>query len=300
MILRPTAFAATLVLLALAASPGTAAPTPTAATNGPVRHETLTLVDPSRPTDDPGGTRSAPSRTLVTEVYVPRGKGPFPAVLLAHGNNGNPGKLSQLLEAWAAAGYVAAAPAFPLTNDLSGGPSILGDYRNQPGDLEFVLDELLARSRRKTGFLAGRIDPRHIGAAGFSLGGATIYGYAFNRCCRDPRVDAVILMDAFRPPFDGAYRFRGPVMFVHLRYDPIVSYDNSSAAYAESTTPKLLMTLEQGVHPEPFENIPSPHDEAVIAATTKFWDVYLRDEGTIRSIVRAGTDPGLSTVVAER
>ena len=277
MILRPAAFAATLVLLALAASPGTAATTPTAATTEPVRHETLTLVDPSRPTDDPGGTRGAPSRTLVTEVYVPRGKGPFPVVLLAHGNHGNPGKLSQLLEAWAAAGYVAAAPAFPLTNDLSGGPSILVDYRNQPGDLEFVLDELLARSRRKTGFLAGRIDPRHIGAAGFSLGGATVYGYAFN----------------------GAYRFRGPVMFVHLRNDPIVSYDNSTAAYAESTTPKLLMTLEQGVHPEPFENIPSVHDEAVIAATTKFWDVYLRGEGTIRAIVRAGADPGLSTVVAK-
>ncbi|MGZ8766572.1 MAG: hypothetical protein ACXW2C_12870, partial [Acidimicrobiia bacterium] len=108
------------------------ATTNTAPTAEPVRHETLTFVDPSRPTEDPGGGRSAPDRTRVTEVYVPRGKGPFPLVLLAHGNNGNPGKLLQLLEAWASAGYVVAAPMFPLTNDLTGSPSIVGDYRNQP------------------------------------------------------------------------------------------------------------------------------------------------------------------------
>jgi hypothetical protein len=60
------------------------------------------------------------------------------------------------------------------------------------------------------------------------------------------------------------------------------------------------MTLEQGLHPEPFENVPSPHDEAVRAATTRFWDAYLRGRGTIRSIVHAGTEPGLSTAIAKR
>ncbi len=267
-----------------------------------MRHETLTLVDPSRPTDDPSSDRSAPDRTLVTEVYVPAGKGPFPVVLLAHGNNGNPGKLSELLEAWAGAGYVVAAPTFPLTNDLHGGPSVLGDYRNQPGDMSFVLDQLLARSRRSTGFLAGRVDRRHVGAAGFSLGGATVYGLAYNRCCRDRRIDAVILMDALRLEFSGDSfgRIRGPVMFVHLRNDPIVAYRNSTESYAKAIGPKFLMTLEQGVHPEPYENLPSPHDEAVTAATTAFWDLYLQRQGTIRTVVRAGTEPGLSDVIAER
>ena len=87
-----------MVLLGLASAPvGAAGVSPT-----PVpTHETITFVDPSRPTEDPTADRSAPDRTLVTEVYVPGGKGPFPIVLLAHGIAGNPGKLSQLLEAWA-------------------------------------------------------------------------------------------------------------------------------------------------------------------------------------------------------
>ena len=292
------ACAVAVVLLGLASAPvGAAEVAPT-----PVTHETITFVDSSRPTEDPTADRSAPDRTLVTEVYVPGGKGPFPLVLLAHGIAGNPGKLSQLLEKWAGAGYVVAAPAFPLTNDLSGKPSVGGDYRNQPGDMSFVLDELLARSRRSTGSLAGRIDARHIGVAGFSLGGATVYGLAYNRCCRDRRIDAVLLMDAYRPDFDGSpyRRIRGPVMFVHLRNDPLVLYRSSTESYAKAVPPKLLMTLEQGVHPEPFENSPSPHDEAVMAATTAYWDLYLKREGTLRSVVRAGTEPGLSDVIAKR
>src|SRR4051812_31479398 len=72
-------------------APGSAMPVP-------VRHQTITLVDTSRPTEDPIADRDAPTRTLVTEVYVPGGKGPFPLVVMAHGNLGNPGKLSQLQE----------------------------------------------------------------------------------------------------------------------------------------------------------------------------------------------------------
>ena len=293
------ALTAVLTALVLGSAPAAA---PEAGAVGVARftHRTLTLVDTSRPTQDPVADRDAPTRTLVTEVYVPAGKGPFPLVVMAHGNNGNPGKLSQLLEAWAGAGYVVAAPRFPLTNDVTG-PSAPGDVLNQPADMTFVIDQVLRRSRGSGVFLGGRVDPRHIGVGGFSLGGATVYALAFDRCCRDRRIDAVILMDALRLQIGVApLRIRGPVMFVHLRNDPVVKYGNATESYAEATTPKLLMTLEQGIHPEPYENIPSPEDAAVMAATTRFWDVYLRGEGGIRSIVRAGTDPGLSSVVAKR
>jgi predicted dienelactone hydrolase len=267
-----------------------------------VQHVTMTFVDSSRPQEDPSGARSAPERTIVTEIYVPKGKGPFPLVVFAHGNAGNPGKLTRMLGAWAKAGYVVVAPTFPLTNDLNGARSVTVDFTNQPADVRFVLDKVLRRNRKPGSPLRNKIDPRRIGLAGHSLGGGTAYGVAFQDCCRDRRIDAVVAMDAVRLPFgDGEYEFRGkPLLLIHLVGDPVVPYKTSEDIYAVAAPPKYLMALQQGIHFEPFEDAPSPHDDAVIAATTAFWDAYLghRDRAR-RRVVRAGTEPGLSTVTAE-
>ncbi len=267
-----------------------------------VRHVTMTFVDRSRPTDDPTGARSADSRTLVTEVYIPRGPGPYPLVVFAHGNAGNPGKLTQLLSAWARAGYVVVAPTFPLTNDLTDAPSVIVDFVNQPADVSFVIDRVLRQAKRRHSALYHRIDARHIGLAGHSLGGGTAYAVAFNACCRDRRIDAIVAMDAVRLPFgDNAYAFRGrPLLLIHITGDPVVPFGTSESIYAAAAPPKYLMALNQGIHFEPFENAPSPHDGAVIKATTAFWNGYLKGRRAARRhIVAAGTQPGLSRVTAQ-
>jgi dienelactone hydrolase len=295
-------FGRLLVVIALAGSlVGLAPLAASAATGRDPKHVTLTFVDRSRPQDDPSGARSAPVRTLVTEVYIPRGKGPFPLVLFAHGNAGNPGKLTQLLSAWGRAGYVVVAPTFPLTNDLNGAKAVTVDFRNQPQDVRFVLDRVLRENGKRSSPLHGRIDPRRIGLAGHSLGGGTAYAVAFNRCCRDRRIDAVIAMDAVKLPFDGDYRFRGkPLLLIHLVKDPVVPFATSEAIYAVASPPKYLMALQVGVHFEPYEDVPNPHDQAVIAATTAFWDAYVKHRnGNGKRVVRAGTQAGLSTVTAE-
>jgi hypothetical protein len=70
--------------------------------------------------------------------------------------------------------------------------------------------------------------------------------------------------------------------------------------YAAAAPPKYLMTLTQGIHFEPYENTPSPHDQAVMAATTTFWDAYLKGRvADRRRVVSAGTEAGLSSVTAE-
>ena len=265
-----------------------------------VHHVTLTFVDHSRTTDDPTGARSATSRTLVTEAYIPKGKGTFPLVVMAHGNAGNPGKLSQLLTAWAQAGYVVVAPAFPLTNDLTTAPSIVVDFTHQPADVSFVIDRVLSQTKHRGSPLYHRVDANHIGLAGHSLGGGTAYAVAFNSCCRDKRIDAVITMDAVKRPFRGTYAFKGkPLLLIHIAGDPVVPYATSQDIYAIAAPPKYLMKLNQGIHFEPFENAPSPQDAAVIAASTAFWDGYLRnDVAARRRVVGAGTEAGLSQVTA--
>lgn len=104
---------------------------------------TETFVDPTKETDPPIGT---PDRTLVTTIRFPETGGPYPLIVLAHGFNGHPRKFTELTEAWAKAGYVVAAPAFPLTNDELVVPRVVADYKNQPADVSFVVDQLLELS----------------------------------------------------------------------------------------------------------------------------------------------------------
>jgi hypothetical protein len=93
----------------------------------------VTLVDDRRPTD---GTASAPAqapRTLITTITYPVGlRRPTPVVVLAHGYSGHPDKFAQLIGAWAAAGYIVAATAFPLTSNLAPGSGTRATYATNP------------------------------------------------------------------------------------------------------------------------------------------------------------------------
>lgn len=265
----------------------------------PVETTTLALVDDSRPTDHPDDQWDLPSRALPTVVYVPQGEGPFPLVVQAHGFEGHPRKFTQLMTAWAAAGYVVAVPTFPLTNDESAAPAVLADYANQPADVSFVIDRILELSAGDDPILGDRVDCDRVGVSGHSLGGATAYGLAFNDCCRDERIDAVILMSTLPLPFDGGTYDLGngtPLLLLQITTDPLVPYDAAVTAYDEAIRPKFLVTLEGGLHPEPYEDAPSPHDAVVETATVAFWDAYLGEDATAvdRLVEAADTAPSVS------
>ncbi len=281
--------------------PSSAAPattTTSAPTNLAVTRMTATFVDHSRPTDDPAHTRSAPTRTLVTDIYVPSGRGPYPLVLHAHGAGGDARKFTVLASAWARHGYVVAVPTFPLTSDTSGGSVVVGDYVNQPADLHFVLDRVLHLAATPNTPLTGKIDPHRIGLSGLSLGGATAYGFGFNTCCRDPRVRAVIIMSGIELPFgDHAYVFDKPILIFHGTADPVIRYSTAGTAYASAAPPKYFVTLVGAGHAPQYEDTPDPHDAVVIAATLDFWNTYLKAETTARTALLTDANrPPLSTI----
>ncbi len=277
--------------------PATAAPattTTSAPTNLAVTRMTATFVDHSRPTDDPAHTRSAPTRTLVTDIYVPSGKGPYPLILHADGAGGDARKFTVLAGAWARHGYVVAVPTFPLTNDTSGGSVVIGDYVNQPADLHFVLDQVLRLAVTPNTALTGKIDPHHIGLSGLSLGGATAYGFGFNTCCHDPRITAVIIMSGIKLPFgDHPYVFDKPILIFHGTADPVIPYSTAGAAYASAAPPKYFVTLIGAGHAPQYEDTPDPHDAVVIAATLDFWNTYLKAQAAARAdlLTDAGRPP---------
>ncbi len=289
------------------AADGTAAPAPTTTViaetaEPPVRQVTLDLVDPSRETPAGAGLPHEGERRLVTEVHVPAGTGPFPLIAFSHGLAGHPRKFTRLFRAWNEAGYLVAAPAFPRSNDEVPGEPTFADLPDQPGDISFVIDEVLAASAADAGPLAGLVDPERIGVAGLSLGGATTYGVAFNDCCLDERPRAALVLDGARLAVGGEFVFdRGlPLMIVHADGDYALPYADATGAYAAAVAPKYLVTLHEVAHAEPFENTPDPADDLVEAVTVAFWDRWLADdESAEERIVAAVTPPALATLERE-
>jgi dienelactone hydrolase len=240
----------------------------------------LTLVDTTRPTPATPGKRAQKRRELETTIRYPESAaGPLPLIVLAHGSNGTPEDLDELMDAWAGAGYVVAAPLFPRVNVDRRGNTIPSEVAQFPADLSFVISQVVQLGNSSaSGPLQGRVDARAIGAGGISLGGMSVYGLISNTCCRDDRVGAAILMGAVRPDFPrGKYtRQRVPVLLVHGDAD--IGYHWSTSTYPHLAPPKWFITLRHGRHGPPFEDEPDEHDDLVNATTTAFWDRYLKGD----------------------
>jgi dienelactone hydrolase len=287
------------VLAGLLGPPGT--PSGGAATP-PFTSWQETFVDPSRPTPASANAPEAPSRTLVTTIYRPAGKGPFPLIVFSHGYDGHPDKFTQLLGSWAAAGYVVAAPAFPLTNSsVAREGQTAGDVGNQPGDVRFVLSQVLQEARRKGTRLFRAIDRRHIGAAGLSLGGATTYLAVFDDCCRDPRFTAAMVLDGLR--LGNALKLDGhvPLLIAHSDTDPAIPYATARAAYDSAAAPVWLVTLHGASHASQWENDVTPYDAIGERLTLDFWNATLRGrEAAYAALDRDATVADLSSIESRR
>jgi pimeloyl-ACP methyl ester carboxylesterase len=263
---------------------------------------TLTLADDTRPTTPLAG-EPLPSRTLPTSLWVPITDRPVPLIVFSHGFGATPAKFERMLGAWAGAGYAVAAPTFPLTNDLiTPEERIIGDVASQPGDVSFVLDQVLASE------LGDRLDRSHLAAAGLSLGGLTTYIAAIDESTRDDRFSAAIVMAAV-PPGDSFRPHDIPVLVMHGEFDPLVPLDMATSTAARLTGPAYSVTMLGGFHADPFEdaedNTVFPDSErfhpVVDATTIAFWDVFLAPVPADPSEIFAAADrEGVSTVTSRR
>ena len=173
-------------------------PGPRTAPPYPVQDESLRLFDPSRQTPARGDVPASEGRNLVTDLYVPCGApGPLPLVVFAHGWNSDRGMYQTLLDQWAAAGFLVAAPVFPDSTDQYPG-TLASDYGQQDLDLEFVLTSLLDDESL-------RIDPTRIAVAGHSDGGTDVALMALDPAYADARVRAYVCMSGQLPSGIAAY-----------------------------------------------------------------------------------------------
>jgi predicted dienelactone hydrolase len=261
-----------------------------------VRNETF--VDHSRPTPAVPKlkVKAKTARTLPTRIWLPDGDGPYPLIVYAHGCGGTALPLAAMLRAWVRAGFVVAAPRFPLSSRKGGGVACTTDVRNQPGDISFVITSLLDLDVVPGG-LGGILDTEHIGVAGNSFGGITTLGVAFSSCCRDTRIDAAISY-AGTPTLPGT-DFRGihtPLLLVHGDADPLVKYRGSVTAFERAQGPRWLLTVIGGGHGS-FLLEKSRVARAVRRASIDFWRGNLAgDANALAQLEKDAVVPGKTTL----
>jgi dienelactone hydrolase len=261
---------------------------------------TETLVDSSRPTAAGTRTPARGERSLVTHIAHPTGGGPYPLIVLAHGLGGHPEEYADTTPLWASDGFIVASPTFPLTNrEVPRASDNIGDVVNQPGDVSFVIDQVLEAGGDPASPLHGLVDPDAIGVVGHSLGGATTWAVAFNTATHDPRIDSAVIFAGLTLPMpEGEFAFDSglPLLVLHGDDDD-VPLDTDLAAYEQAVSPKWFVTLLGASHVPPFTDSSSPYDELVTRTVLDFWHGTLDDDAqALERVTADATDPALATV----
>jgi dienelactone hydrolase len=261
---------------------------------------TETFVDPERPTAAGAATEAAPDRTIVTRIAHPTDGGPYPLIVMSHGATGHPDEYAETVPMWAADGFVVAAPAFPLTNrDVPEAMGNITDVVNQPGDVSFVIDQVLAANDDPDSPLHGLVDPEAVGVVGHSLGGATTWAVSFDTATRDERIDSTVIFAGFpwEMPGGGLDLDSGlPLLVMHGDADD-VPIGPSRDAYEQAAAPKWFVTLHGATHRPAFVDDPSPHDELVTRTVLDFWHGTLDgDDEALARVTDDATAPDLTTV----
>jgi predicted dienelactone hydrolase len=210
-----------------------------------------TFVDAARATPPHGEFAGAETRTLEATLWFPKdAPAAHPLVVYSHGFMSRRSEAERYARHLASYGSVVVAADYPATSFFApGGPNI-ADAANQPGDVSFLIDAVLAFSEAERPF-RGPIDAQRIGVAGLSLGGLTSTLAAFHPTLRDPRISAAVSIAGPSAMFAPRFFQSADVPFLMIAgdADAIVDY----AANAAPLPGKLahggaLLTLAGGSH----------------------------------------------------
>ncbi len=242
---------------------------------------------------DPGErirSEERPFAGLRTLVVRPVDSGPWPLVVFVHGAGAPPELYRPFLEPLAAAGHVVVAPAIPGSVDDAGFTALFS-LPFQPGRVRQVIDAVTTGPQA-----IAAADPEKILVAGHSLGAMTALATAFNTCCDDQRVDAVIAFAGRLAGFpDGNYQSGAvPVLLVHGDADDVVPYGHSLEALRSVGSSSYLLTVEGGDH-SGYLGAGADTFPAVRDATLAFLTATVGDDplGGLADLTTAGEQPGV-------
>jgi predicted dienelactone hydrolase len=217
-----------------------------------IASEPIALIDASRPTRRNGDYPGSPTRELNGFVWYPaeHSARPFPLIVYSHGFMSSVAEPEYLVDFLVPKGYVVVAVDYPLSHGGAPGGPTVSDVVNQPGDVSFVIDTLLARSADADDSLYGLLDPTRIAAVGLSLGGLTTQLAAYHRDVREPRLAAAVSIAGPSAFLERTFfQTRDmPFMMIAGSTDAIVPYEANAEPIPGKVGNGWLVTLDQGSH----------------------------------------------------
>ena len=207
-------------------------------------------VDASRPTAANGDYPGSPERSFQVALWYPEGaRGEHPLAVYSHGFVSSRHGGTYLAKHLASHGYVVVSADYPLTHMQAPGGPDLHDVVNQPADVSFLIDQVLALEQADRAF-EGEIDADRIGVFGLSLGGITTTLVAFHPEWRDPRVAAAISIagpgDEFGPQFFDHVAV--PFLMIAGTADSLVDYERNALPIPDRTHAGGLVSIAGGTH----------------------------------------------------
>ena len=210
------------------------------------------FVDSSRPTQANGDYAGDDKRTLEGRVWHPADAegGPYPLIVYSHGFTSFHEGGKYIAEHLASLGYVVVAVDYPLTNMNAPGGPLVRDVVNQPGDVSFLIDTLLAQGESSGHALEGMVDASRIGVTGISLGGLTSTLVAFHAEMHDPRIGAALSIAGPTSTFTPTFFTFVDVPFLMLAgdIDALVPYQSNAAPVPDVVPGGELVTITAASH----------------------------------------------------
>jgi predicted dienelactone hydrolase len=260
----------------------TATATAQSSTGAPVRQLQMTLLYPAVGAPNGRDNPGAPPDVA---------HGRYPLVVFSQGFDVSVASYSALLDAWASAGYVVAAPTYPHTDPSDPAGPDEGDLVNHPADLSYVLHSLLSRPPASIASIMRSSDAAVVGQ---SDGGDASLAVADNRCCRVNTVKAAaILSGAELASFGGSY-YRSktvPLLVVQGENDTVNPPACSAQLYDQAPAPKYYVDLLGAEHLPPY--LDAGTDQTIVERTTvDFFNAYLKHSASSRSALQKDGSSG--------
>jgi hypothetical protein len=256
-----------------------------------------------------------PATTKGGKLTPDRAAAPYPLIVFSQGFDLAVSAYAGLLDRWASAGFIVAAPTYPYTAPPA--PLDEADILNHPAELRSVITALTGGLYGVGTSLSGLVSKSEVGIAGQSDGGEVSLVTGFNTCCYDPAVRAVaVLSGAELSSFGGTY-FAGPripLLVVQGTADIVNAPGCSAELYDGAKGSKWYVDLLGAGHLGPYSAVtvpaagPPTHSDAlyrrvVAAVTTNFFQAELLAQppgisAITHRLATVGDIPGVAQVTS--